>query len=32
MGVEEADRSISNYVMCVQELYFDSPFKLRYHS
>ena len=28
MGVEEADMVMSNYVMCVQEFYFESLFKL----
>ena len=31
MGVEEEERSIANYVTCVQELHFDNPFELRYH-
>jgi len=32
MGVKEADRGIANHVMCVQELYYESLFKLGYHS
>jgi len=31
MAVDESDRSIVKHVMCVQELYFESPFKLGYH-
>jgi len=31
MGLEEADRSMAKYIMYVNELYFESPFKIGYH-